>query len=131
MGNTAIALSDQVVNEIFRGCLHQHGDNPLTTTPVQHITHEVARFNQPRLDNHRQEIHQLVSQLSNNFRKDGGASYFYSQLDREGHRWTRFEPIQERLVQLGFAIGEIEFVHERRYWPALYQGRPLLYITQR
>ena len=131
MGNIALALNDEAVNAIFQGCTVQKGDDPFTTSPVQHITHEVARFSQHRLDGHREDIHQLVNQLPDLFRKAGGGSYAYSQLNRLGHRWTKFEPIQERLVQLGFAIGEIEFVHPRKYWPALYQGRPLLFVKQR
>lgn len=130
MGNTATALNDRVVNEIFRACLHCEGDNPLTSRPVQDISYEAVRFSQARLDNHRNEIHELVSQLHDKFREDSGASFANIQINRNGARWTTFEQIQERLVQLGVAIDEIEFVHPRRFWPALYKGMPLLRVKQ-
>jgi hypothetical protein len=128
VGNTATALNDQAVNAVFRSCLHQDGDDPFKTVPVQHITHQPARFNQHRLDTYRDGIHGLVSQLPDRLRETGGGSFVYVRLDRNGSLWTRFEPIRERVVQLGVAVGEIQFVYERRYWIALYKELPYVRI---
>lgn len=130
MGTTATALNDRVVNTIFRDCLVRDGDDQSKVYPVQHITYEIARFSQDRIDQHRQEIHNLVSQLPEKFNNDGGASFIGTRLNRIGERWTRFEQIQERLVQLGVAIGEIEFVDPRSTWPTLAEGKPRIVIKQ-
>ena len=57
-------------------------------------------------------------------------SFLDACMDKHGNQWTDFHQTMEQLVQLGIAIGEVEYCLPRDLWSALPGGVPFLVVKQ-
>ena len=113
-----IQLNGDVVFDIYRSCLAKPDEDQSSgvTRTVQGLSSSAVKFNLARLEAHRQEIHELVSQLPEEFSSQTGASIEKANFDRRGELWNGASTpmCPEQLVQLGCAIGEVRFLGHRR-----------------
>lgn len=124
-------LTADRVNSTFIDCLFKDGEDTSNYIAAEGITLTVG-FHPDRLEKHRHEIHDMLSELPDEFKTSGGGGYTFLNacLDRHGNQWTGMHQTQEHLVQLGIAIGEVEYCLPREAWMALPGGMPYFMVKQ-
>lgn len=92
-----------------------------------------ASFAADQLRRHEAEIRDLLDQLPDSFRLDGGGgmSFLNACHDRDGQMWTGEHRVMEMLFMLGLATGEAKCLFPRELWEALPGGMPYYAITER
>lgn len=144
MGN----LSSQRVEELFGACLWADADltdeqkkaidngiAPEESVIVEGIMNR-AGFSPERLQSHRAEIVELLSELPTEFFTaalggGGGWSFLNLCMDKDGVQWTSFHRTQDMLIQLGIAIGAANYMLERSAWSMFPGGMPYVVITEK
>lgn len=115
------------VEEIFEDCLHSEADG-VPPTQIEGIT-ETAEFNLNRLNQHADEIEQMLGELLIGFRY-GGMAFRDFCCNQQGGQWTLYQHIMEHLLLLGLALDKIEIMTPRNIWPSLANGGPIITIKQ-
>ena len=127
-------LTVEKVNEIFMDCMFDEEESGEDGTPDDFIKIEgvVNTFglHPGRVESHRDEIIDLLIELPNEFRKDGGGGWSFLNAcnDRHGNQWTDFHLDMEQLFILGMAIKKAEFQLPRALWGAFPGGMPYLVV---
>lgn len=127
MGNV---LTQNRVEEIFRDCLFQEGEDASNHVRAEGIQ-MVVGFHPARLDGHKAEIQAMLGELPDDFKESGGggASFLIACMDRHGEQWTGLHQRMEQLFQLGLAIGKVKCLMSRALWPLLPGGMPYYLVT--
>lgn len=114
-------LTPQRVREVFLAC--QGG--PLTVVGINAYS-----FNPDRLNERKEEIEEMLSQLPDQFKKSGGGGWSFLNAceDRHGHLWTGDHAIVEALFALGMAIGKVALMLPKERWHMLPGGMPFYII---
>jgi hypothetical protein len=133
MGTTTDSvLTADHVKAVFMDCLFKDGEDTSNHVVAEGIVHDVG-FHPGRIERHRQEIHDMLAELPNEFKassEGGGWSFLNACMDRHGNQWADLHLNQEQLVQLGIAIGEVEYCLPREMWGALPGGMPYFTVKQ-
>lgn len=126
-----IQLDPELVESIFFDCLYEEGEDTSDHIRAEGIMTNVG-FKPSKIESHRQEIHDLLSELNDNFKASGGGGWSFLQacLDKHDRLWTGMHPTMEKLVQLGIAIGEVEYLMPRELWSAMPGGMPYFVVKQ-
>jgi hypothetical protein len=116
-------LTAQRVNTIFMTCLFKDDEEASECIVAEGIMHTVG-FHRGRIEDHRQDIHDMLAELPIEFKASGGdgSSFGNACLDRHGTLWTGEHPTMEQLVQLGIAIDEVEYCLPRDLWEVIFPG---------
>jgi hypothetical protein len=125
-------LTPQSVEAVFMDCLFKDGEDTSTRIVAEGITMNVG-FHPGRIEEHRQEIHDMLAELPDGFKEGSaasGMSFLEACNDRHGNLWTGMHLTMQQLVQLGIAIGEVKYLAPREMWRMLPGGMPYLLITQ-
>jgi hypothetical protein len=133
MSTATTVREDQAVHSVFLTCQLKTGEDLSGSIPVRGIIHDrVVRFNASRIEENRQVIHNLLSQLPDQFKSSGGGgdSFEETHINRHGNTWARIPIIREQLVQLGLATGEVELLDDHYSWSRLPGGVPRLVVKQ-
>jgi hypothetical protein len=87
-------------------------------------------FHPGRIAENREIILDMLRELPVGFRKDagGGWSFLNACMREDGEQWTGFHQTQDRLFQLGMAIGAASYLLPREMWGALPGGMPYLVV---
>ena len=87
-------------------------------------------FNPEKVENHRQDIKDMLAQLPLAFRKEDGGGWSFLQMcnDEEGNQWTGVHKQMDALVCLGLAIDELRFCLPREMWKVFPDGIPYVQI---
>lgn len=87
-------------------------------------------FNPEKIEKHRDDIKNMLSQLPLAFRKKDGGGWSFLQMcnDAEGNQWTGEQKQMDALVCLGLAIDELRFCLPRGMWRVLPGGMPYIQI---
>lgn len=119
------------VNHIFMDCLFKEGEDTEHHILTEGIIHTVG-FQPERLEQHRQEIHDMLAELPDEFKvaTGGGYSFLNACLDRYGNQWADEHRTVEQLVLLGLAIGEVEYLLPRPMWGMMPGGVPYFVVRQ-
>lgn len=125
----SITLDPQRVTNIFLDCLFKDGEETKDHVVAEGIVQTVG-FHPGRLEDHRSEIEALLGELPDEFKASngGGWSFLNACMDRHGNQWTGLHQVMEQLVQLGIAIGKVEYQLPREAWSALPGGMPYFVI---
>ncbi|NCC20408.1 hypothetical protein EOM33_05135 [Candidatus Saccharibacteria bacterium] len=128
--DTNILTADRV-NNIFGDCLFKDGEGTNDHIVAEGVIQTVG-FHPGRIEEHRQEIHDMLTELPDEFKTSGGGGYsfLYACLDRHGDQWTGVHQTQEQLVLLGIAIGEVEYCLPREMWLVLPGCVPYFTVKQ-
>ena len=127
-----VVLDAQRVDEIFRDCLFQDGEDTTEHVVAEGIVNRFG-FHPERLQSHREEVAALLDELPTEFRSSergggGGWSFLNACNDRHGNQWTGLHQTMEQLVVLGVALGIVEYPLPREMWGALPGGVPFFII---
>jgi hypothetical protein len=131
MSTDTEVLTSQHVETVFAACLTKDGENTSDYIIAEGIIHTVG-FHRDRIEEYRQEIHDMLAELPDEFKASGGGGYSFLNacLDRYGNQWTGLHQTQEQLVLLGIAIGEVAYCLPREMWSVFPGGVPYFVITQ-
>lgn len=93
---------------------------------------QAVGFHTGRVEEHRQEIHDMLAELPDDFKISRGGSYSFLNacLDKYGNQLTGLHRTQEQLVRLDIAIGNVEYWFPRETWAALPGGMPYFMVKQ-
>ncbi len=80
-------------------------------------------FSIPRLNEHREELDQYISQLRDIDHAPSFKEFFY---DADGNKWTEETVVVDMLVQLGMASNMLFFTMPEQLWPYLPEGIPFI-----
>jgi len=124
-------LTGDHVNDVFVDCLFKDGEDTTEHIMAEGIVRTVG-FHPGRIEEHRQEIHDMLAELPNEFKISGGGgmSFLNACMDKHGNQWTGMHLSQEQLIQLGIAIGEVEYCLPREMWGAFPGGMPYFMVKQ-
>jgi hypothetical protein len=125
---TKVLTADRV-NSVFMDCLFKADEDDTNQIVAEGIIHNVG-LHAGRIEEHREEIHDMLAELPDAFRASNGPGESFPLLcyDRHGNLWTGFHIIMEQLVQLGIAIGEVEYTLPREDWKDFPGGMPHLTV---
>lgn len=130
-------LTPEIVQKIFFDCLftddEMKGINPDQAPPgaiiVLGLTMKYG-LSKIRLDKHKEEIKELLSQLRDGFFHDkgGGMSFLNLPLLNDGTLWGDY-PAAHQLMLLGLASAFIEYCAPKSLWSAFPGGSPYIVIN--
>ena len=134
------ALTAENVEATYAACLYTDEetagwDGTAETLPEGTIVTEgvisQTGFHGGRIEEHRQDILDMLADLPHSFRADagGGWSFLNACMTENGEQWTGFHQTQDRLFQLGMAIGAVKYALPRSMWEVLPGGMPYLVVT--
>lgn len=131
MNSDTAVLTPQRVEAVFISCLFKDGEDTSEHIVAEGIAQTVG-FHPGRIQQHRQDIHDMLAELPDEFKTSGGGGYSFLNacMNRDGNQWTGLHQIQEQLVQLGIAIGEVEYCLPREMWMVLPGGMPYFLVKQ-
>jgi hypothetical protein len=118
-------LNPETVMNLFVACLDDDDGQTTDQVIVEGIVMK-AVFDRERLDSHRQQITDLLTELPAEFHANTGGGWTFLNMcnDRHGHLWTGLHAVMERLVLLGIATNQVSFLMPREAWPSLPGGMP-------
>lgn len=118
------ALTAKAVNNLLQHCLSD-GSEAVT---VKGIMTEFS-FSKAKLEEHRQEILDLLYELPDPFMmsEGGGWSFLQAALDKHHNHWGEHSDM-ESLFCLGMGLGVVDYVLPRAAWGMFPGGMPYLYI---
>ena len=131
MTDESTTLTAERVSTTFFDCLFKEGEDANRHIAAEGIVRTVG-FHPDRIEEHRQDIHDMLAELPDEFKSSGGGGYSFLNacLDRHGNQWTGMHQTQEQLLQLGIAIGEVEYCMPRSMWSVLPGGMPYFIVKQ-
>ena len=124
-GAMSKTLNGDRVNEVFRACLFDDGEDTAGYIEVAGITLHVG-FRPGRLRAHKTDIEAMLSELPGAFQENGGGgmSFLNACNDKNGAQWTGLHRRMEQLFMLGMAIKRVKCLLPRDMWANLPGGMP-------
>jgi len=131
MADTEHKLTPDVVFDIADYCTSDLPAAASKAVDIQGIVNEF-RFNPSRIEERRDRIAELLSELPDQFHQDtgGGWSFLNACNDRQGRLWTGEHRTMEVLVCLGIACGLVTFTFPRNMWGMLPGRVPYLMVKR-
>lgn len=125
-----LLLTTENVRSILFDCFAGDEKNPHIKI-VEGIT-KVFALDSEKLENHKSEIIQLLSQLPLNFRESvgGGWSFLEACIRNDGYLWGQHINMEELFV-LGMGVGKVECMLPRELLVALPGGVPYYVIKDK
>lgn len=126
-------LTSENVDKVFCDCLYRKSEDHHKALSdgklIEGVMLKVV-FNPEKVENHRQDIKDMLAQLPLAFRKEDGGGWSFLQMcnDEEGNQWTGVHKQMEALVCLGLAIDELRFCLPREMWKVFPDGMPYVQI---
>jgi hypothetical protein len=82
-------------------------------------------FDPERLEQHRAEIEEMLGELPDSFKPQGGGgmSFLNACDDKHGHQWGEHRNM-EQLFMLGMGIGKVKLLTARNLWAVFPGGMP-------
>ena len=125
-----LELTRQNVDQVVQDCRWNDVETVDQAQVVEGIAHNVG-FSPPRLEEHVEDIEDMLSQLPRQFNEgdEGGGWSFLNACNREdGVQWTGLHLQMEMLFLLGIGIGKVHWMLPRDVWRALPGGVPYVVI---
>lgn len=126
-------LTSENVDKVFCDCLYGKSEDHHKALSEGKLIEGVRLkvvFNPEKVENHRQDIKDMLAQLPLAFRKEDGGGWSFLQMcnDEEGNQWTGVHKQMDALVCLGLAIDELRFCLPREMWKVFPDGMPYVQI---
>lgn len=125
-------LTANNVESLLLKCLANEGDPNIIV--VQGIVRSFA-FNKPRIDEHKDQIYELLKQLPPEFmlpsvhpEGGGGWTFLNACVTNEGVHWGE-HPSMELLLVLGLAADKVKILMPREHWHLFPGGVPYFVVT--
>src|SRR5580698_3030512 len=125
-------IDAQKLHSVFLDCLYRNEEIeanqnqiPEGTVLVEAIQATIG-FHPDRLESHREEVRNMLSDLPLQFRKGigGGWSFLNACNDKDGNLWTGEHKTVMELVALGIGLGLAGYCLPRSMWDALPGSMP-------
>jgi len=124
-------LTAENVVKIFRSCLFEDGAEPTSEeyTVVESVQGGNIGLCNKKLDNYRDDIFDMLKQLSTDFMETGGGgtTFFNACNDKDGNQWTDMHQTMDELFMLGQATKRAKFLMPREMWGSFPGG--MLYVA--
>lgn len=126
-------LTSENVDKVFCDCIYGECDDRqealLKGKLVKGVMLNVA-FNPEKIEKHRDDIKDMLSQLPLAFRQEdgGGWSFIKMCVDAEGNQWTSVHKQMDAIVCLGLATEDLRFCLPREMWKVFQDGMPYVQI---
>ena len=122
-------LTSERVESVLKGCLFSEGEDTSNLVRADGIVRS-AGFHPGRLEEHKEEIIELLAELPDAFQESsgGGMSFLNACFDKHDNQWTDFHMSMEQLLLLGLAIGRVEYLLPRELWNSLPGGMPYFVV---
>jgi hypothetical protein len=136
-------LTADLVEKVYAACLYSDEETagwdgtaetlPEGTIITDGILNQTG-FHPGRIEENREVIWDMLAELPLNFRPTiegggGGWSFLNACMREDGEQWTGLHQTQDRLFQLGMAIGAVKYALPRAMWAALPGGMPYLTVS--
>lgn len=117
-------LTAENVEKILSDCLCENDDDMSQAKKISVITATFS-FVPEKLEEHKEDIKQLLDQLPDNFKlnEGGGWSFLNAVKRNDGVQWAEHRDV-EMLLALGIATDQAEFLMTSQFWPSLPGGMP-------
>lgn len=122
-------LTAENVEAIFRDCLFREGEDTSTAIVAEGIMRNFG-FHPERLASHKAELAELLLELPEQFRADGGGGWSFLQAceTKHGGQWGEHANM-EQLFVLGIASEQAKYLTPRHLWRAFPGGMPYIIVT--
>lgn len=123
-------LTAENVHKTFLDCLFKDGEPTENHKVAEGIMTKVG-FHPERLEKSEAKITEMLSDLSNDFKKSGGGGMSFLNMceDKEGNQWADLHKTMDELVMLGIATGRMSYLMPREMWTAFPGGMPYLVVN--
>jgi len=123
-------LTAENVENVFKECLFIDGEDTSSKLVAEGIKTNVG-FHPERLERHREDIANMLSELPKEFQQDGGGgmSFLNACMNADGEQWTGIHSTMEKLFLLGLALGKVKNLMPRAIWCALPGGMPYYVVV--
>ena len=128
-----IKLTTENVERIFLDCLFKDNElingKPSVDPVVAEGVMLKVGFYPARLEKHKQDVIELLSQTEREFHADSGGGMSFLRLcnTTDGSQWGEHRSM-DQLVVLGKGLGLVEFCLPRDMWDSLPGGMPYIVI---
>ena len=118
-------LTSKNVESVFMDCLFKDGEDTSNPATAQGIVSSFG-FNKERLNDHLDNIAEMLSQLPKEFQSGsgGGMSFLNACNNSDGEQWTGLHSVMEQLFALGMASSKVKCLLPRDMWKVLPGGMP-------
>ena len=133
-------LNTENVDRIFADCMFRsHEEHEECAKKGLHVYVESIQspnvrvgFHPERIDSHRQEIQEMLTQLPDDFfpEKGWGQSFLNICWDKSGELWTGFQTEMEKLCLLGMASNQLKMLLPRENLHLFPGGMPYFVVEQ-
>ena len=116
------------VRNIFEDCLFKDGESHDQYIVIEGITMTIG-FHPGRVDQHADDIKNILDNLSDQFKESGGGGYTFLEMpfDKDGNQWGD-QPNAQELYILGYAAGWCDYLMPRYMWAAFPGGVPYIVV---
>lgn len=118
-------ISAKRVREIFMDCLYKTAPEEMTPCIGVYDMLDKIAFIPEKIEEHRNEIFQLLQELPETFFEDIGGGWSFTQLPftKDGTQWGE-QTNGKELMDLGLATGYMQYLFPIEIWRALPGGVP-------
>lgn len=115
-------LTAENVNKIVEACTDQDGEQVSGVRIMEF-------FSLQKIEHHRKTIVELLDQLPPHSHGPAGGSFLDACIDHNDIQWGEHYHV-DRLLVLGIASGDIQFIYDRSQWSSLRGGMPMFRVIQ-
>lgn len=129
LDNSSMVLTASNVKAVFMRCLFEEGDDTSDPAVGEGIL-RTFRFHKGRIEEHRQDIKDMLDSLPEEFSsaKGGGWSFLNACMDNEGNQWGE-QMNAEQLLVLGLASGQASLLMPKEMWHVFPGGVPYFSVN--
>lgn len=122
-------LTAKNVKTILEDCLFRDGEDT-SNAVIAEVVMSTLGFHPERLESHKAEIAEMLSELPNEFRESegGGWSFLNAYMTKDGEHWGEHPNIDE-LLALGVASGLAKILLPRSMWAVFPGGLPYFSVS--
>ena len=120
-------LTAENVEKIYKECHCDKGSkNSITIEGIQNSD----TYNKTSLEKHKDDIKNMLNQLPDNFKKSagGGWSFLNMCMRKDDYQWTGLHRTMEKLMTMGIATKQVEYLLPSNMWGILPAGMPYIAI---
>ena len=131
MEEQTIELTATRVDEILMDCLSKEDELNEDLVIVEGVVNNFS-FHSERLQEHKDEIIALLSQLPTQFQQSegGGWSFLNACMTKDGTQWGEHRNM-EQLFVLGLGIGKVRWQMPKEMWSILPGGMPYVVVLDK
>jgi hypothetical protein len=122
-------LTAENVKNTFLNCLYKECECTEKHVKVEGVMLKIG-FNPIRLKENEQHIIDMLNELPDSFKKNGGGGMSFLNMcyDKYDEQWTGIHKNVDELVCLGLAIGKLSYLTPKDTWSVLPGGMPYLLV---